>query len=74
MTQDQQIRAWALAIAVLNNQGGFFKVLGGEHPIIEFNDRQKEYLKAIREYIREDIERPVSDSGWPELETHIKSR
>jgi len=67
MTEKQEIRAYALAIAVLNNQGSFFRVLKGESPIIELNDRQIAYLDAIEDYITEGIRREVSDSGWPEI-------
>jgi hypothetical protein len=42
MTKEQEIRAYTLAIAVLNNKGSFFKVLNGEKPIIEFNEQQNQ--------------------------------
>ena len=62
MTQEQEIRAWALLIAEVKNQGHFAKVLKG-HQIIEFNDRHLNYLAAIEAYIATKNYRLVSDNG-----------
>jgi hypothetical protein len=63
MTKEQEIRACALAIAVLNEEGSFFKVLkeGGGGPLIEFNGQQAAYLKAIETYITDGIIREVAN-------------
>ena len=70
MTKEQEIRAYALAIAVLNDKGSFFKVLNGEKPIIEFSEQQQAYLKGIETYITDGIIREVSTYA-PKLENLI---
>jgi hypothetical protein len=70
MTKEQEMRAFVLAIAVLNNGGSFFKVLNGEKPIIEFSEQQKAYLKGIETYITDGIFREVTTYA-PELKNLI---
>ena len=63
MTQEQQIRAFSLLIAEVKNQGKFTKLKKGQSYIIELNDRQEGYLKAIENYIADKNFWPVSDEG-----------
>ena len=65
MTQEQEIRAWALLIAEVKNRGNFSNLNRGEKYVVELNDRQLAYLEAIGNYISESNHRPVSDNGRP---------
>jgi len=60
---EQEIRAFALAIAEIKNQGKFCSVKSSEGSLIELNDRQRNYLKAIERYIADDNAWGVSDDG-----------
>jgi hypothetical protein len=66
MTEKQEIRAFALAIAVLNNRerAPFVRALKGEKYTIELNDRQIAYLKAIEDYIETGNHREAFGVGW----------
>ncbi|GBU28273.1 hypothetical protein R84B8_01831 [Treponema sp. R8-4-B8] len=70
MTKEQEIRAFALAIAVLNNEGSFFQLLKGKDYVIEFNGQQTAYLKAVEKYIEAGLCREVSNYA-PELKNLI---
>jgi len=70
MTEKQEIRAYALAIAVLNNQGSFFKVLKGEKSIVELSYQHIDYLDAVENYIENGIRREVTTYD-PELKNLI---
>jgi hypothetical protein len=74
MTEKQEIRAFALAIAVLNNQERvpFVRALKGEKKYtIELNDRQIAYLEAIEEYIETGNRREAFGVGWRGLKELI---
>jgi len=74
MTEKQEIRAYALAIAVLNNQGSFFTVLKGKNPkdsIVELSYQHIDYLEAVEKYIENGIRREVVYADGPELKNFI---
>jgi len=71
MTEKQEIRTYALAIAVLNNQGSFFKVLKGEKPIVELSYQHIDYLEAIENYIENGIRREVTYCNETDLKNYI---
>ena len=72
MTNEQEIRAWTLAIAELNNQGSFFKILGGEGSVVELTEDHQAYLKAIEDYIVKGTFRAVTYMEKPELKGFIR--
>jgi len=71
MTEKQEIRAFALAIAVLNEQGSFFNVLKGEKSIVELSYQQIDYLEAVENYIENGIRREATYSSGHELKNYI---
>jgi hypothetical protein len=59
---EQEIRAKALEIAVLNHTGRFFNIRNG---CIELNERHIAYLKAIQTYIADGTYLKIPDTGCP---------
>jgi len=60
---EQEIRAFALAIAEIKNQGEFCRVKSCDGSIIELSDRQRNYLKSIERYIADNNAWDISDDG-----------
>jgi len=68
---EQEIRAFALAIAEIKNQGNFCRVKSCEGGLIELSERQQNYLASIERYIADNNIWKVSDDGRP-LSMEIK--
>jgi len=62
---EQEIRAKALEIAVLNTGIGFFTVKNG---IIEFDGNRLDYLNAIAIYLKDNNFREVSNIAERKLQ------
>jgi hypothetical protein len=60
---EQEIRAYALAIAEIKNHGEFCRVKSCEGGLIELGERQRHYLESIEKYIADNKFWPVSDNG-----------
>jgi len=56
---EQEIRAFALAIAEIKNQGNFCNALNCDGSVIELTERKLSYLKAIERYIVDNNYRDV---------------
>jgi predicted RNA-binding protein with RPS1 domain len=65
MTKEQEIRAFALAIAEIKNHGEFCNVKSCEGGLIELSERQRHYLESIERYIADNNAWPISDDGTP---------
>jgi hypothetical protein len=63
MNDNQVIRAYALAIAELKNNGVFCRVRNYGGSIVELSERQRNYLAAIERYIADNNYWDVSDDG-----------
>ena len=63
MNEKQKIRAFALAIAEIKNQGTFCRVKSCEGGLIELSERQQHYLESIERYIADNNAWGVSDDG-----------
>jgi len=60
---EQEIRAYALMIAEIKNQGKFSNIKNCEGSILELNPRQLTYLEAIERYIADKNFWKISDNG-----------
>jgi len=60
---EQEIRAFALAIAEIKNQGAFCRVKSYKGGLIELSERQRHYLESIERYIADNNAWEVSDDG-----------
>jgi hypothetical protein len=63
MNANQEIRAIALAIAEIKNNGAFFRVRNYGGSLVELCERRRNYLAAIERYIADNNYWDVSDDG-----------
>jgi len=68
---EQETRAFALAIAEIKNQGNFCNVLNCDGSVIELTERKLNYLKAIERYITGNSYRNVVYTEEPALSCEV---
>jgi hypothetical protein len=69
MTEKQEMRAYALAVAVLNNQGSFFNVLKSKNQ----KESIVEHLEVVENYIENGIRCEVVYADGPDLKNFISN-
>ena len=68
---EKEIRAFALAIAEIKNQGNFCNLLNFDGGVIELTEKKLSYLKAIERYIVDNNYRSVVYTVEPALSCEV---